>query len=72
MQTITIEVDTEVAQAYQAADPIKKQEIQWLVNIWLKQTMQRRSLDEIITEMQKQASQQGLTQDSLDTLLQDE
>ncbi|UIE39421.1 hypothetical protein [Leptodesmis sichuanensis] len=72
MQTITIQVDAEVAQAYQAADPIKQQQIQRLVNIWLKQTMQQRSLDEIISEMQTQASQQGLTQESLDTMLQDE
>ncbi len=72
MQTITIQVDAEVAQAYQAADPIKQQQIQRLVNIWLKQTMQRRSLDEIIAEMQIQASQHGLTQESLDTILQDE
>jgi Holliday junction resolvase-like predicted endonuclease len=72
MQTITIQVDAEVAQAYQAAEPIKQQQIQQLVNIWLKQTMQQRSLDQIIAEMQTQASQCGLTQELLDTILQDE
>ncbi|MGK7927554.1 MAG: hypothetical protein AB4290_20315 [Spirulina sp.] len=72
MQTITIQVDAEVARAYQAADSIKQQQIQRLVNTWLKQTMQQRSLDEIITEMQAQASQHGLTQEHLDTMLEDE
>ena len=72
MQTIIIQVDAEVAQAYQAAEPIKQQQIQQLVNIWLKQTMQQRSLDQIIAEMQTQASQCGLTQERLDTILQDE
>ncbi|NJN20567.1 MAG: hypothetical protein HC812_04395 [Leptolyngbya sp. RL_3_1] len=72
MQMITIQVDAEVAQAYQESDPIKQKKIQMLVNTWLKQTMQQRSLDEIIAEMQTQASQKGLTQDSLDNILQDE
>lgn len=72
MQTITIQVDAEVAQAYQAAGPTKQQQLQQLVNLWLKQTMQGRSLDQIIAEMQTQASQQGLTQERLDTMLQDE
>ena len=44
MQTITIQVDAEVARSYQAADSIKQQQIQRLVNTWLKQTMQQRSL----------------------------
>jgi len=72
MQTITIQVDAEVAQAYQEAEPLKQQQIQQLVNIWLKQTMQQRSLDQIIAEMQTQASQCGLTQEHLDMMLQDE
>ena len=72
MQTITIQVDAEVARSYQAADSIKQQQIQRLVNTWLKQTMQQRSLDDIITEMQVQARHNGLTQEHLDTMLEDE
>jgi predicted restriction endonuclease len=72
MQTITIQVDAEVAQAYQEADPVEQRKIQMLVNTWLKQTMKQRSIDEIIAEMQTQASQQGLTQNILDGILQDE
>jgi hypothetical protein len=69
METITIQVDTEVAQAYREANPTERQKIQMLVNTWLKQAMKRRSLDEIIGEIQTQASAQGLTQDILDQML---
>jgi hypothetical protein len=52
-----------LAKADQEADPADFQKIQMLLNTWLKQTMKRRSLDEIIAEMQTKASHQGLTQD---------
>jgi hypothetical protein len=71
MEPITIQVDADVAKAYREADPTERQKIQTLVNNWLKQTMKRRSLDDIISEMQNQAAAKGLTQDILDEILKD-
>ena len=72
MDTITIAVDPEVAQAYRAANPDQKQKIQFLVNAWLKHTMGDRSLEDIIRDIQSQAAAQGLTQAVLDDILADE
>ncbi len=71
MEPITIQVDADVAKAYREADPAERQKIQTLVNNWLKQTMKKQSLDEIISEMQNQAAAKGLTQDILDEILKD-
>ena len=71
MEPITIQVDADVAKAYREADPTERQKIQTLVNNWLKQTMKRRSFDDIISEMQNQAAAKGLTQDILDEILKD-
>jgi hypothetical protein len=72
METIEIPVDEDVAKAYREANPIDRQNLQLLVNNVLKQTIKSRSLDEIITDMQSQANANGLTQEILDEILQDE
>ena len=69
METIAIQVDAEVAKAYQEAEPQKQQKIQTIVNDWLKLIIQEKSLDEIIEEMQEQAKNKGLTQEILDDIL---
>ncbi|MBJ7295466.1 MAG: hypothetical protein JHC73_03895 [Dolichospermum sp.] len=70
METIAIQVDTEVAKAYQKAEPQKQQKIQSIVNDFLKSIIQDKSLDDIIQEMQEQAKDRGLTQEILDEILQ--
>ncbi|WP_071187136.1 hypothetical protein [Trichormus sp. NMC-1] len=69
METIAIQVDAEVAKAYQEAEPQKQQKIQTIVNDLLKLIIQEKSLDEIIAEMQEQAKNKGLTQEFLDDIL---
>ena len=70
METIAIQVDTEVAKAYQKAEPQKQQKIQSIVNDFLKSIIQDKSLDDIIQEMQEKAKDRGLTQEILDEILQ--
>ncbi|MBO1054189.1 MULTISPECIES: hypothetical protein [unclassified Dolichospermum] len=70
METIAIQVDTEVAKAYQKAEPQKQQKIRSIVNDFLKSIIQDKSLDDIIQEMQEQAKDRGLTQEILDEILQ--
>lgn len=65
METISIEVDAEVARTYQKLNLIERQKMQIILNGWLKQIMNSRSLDEIIFDMQAQAKRNGLTQETL-------
>ncbi|HSM80785.1 MAG TPA: hypothetical protein VLS96_03820 [Nodosilinea sp.] len=69
METIAIQVDQDVAKAYREAAPAEQLKIQQLLNSWLKQTMKRRSLDDIIHDMQTQAQANGLSPDILSEIL---
>ena len=72
METITIKVDHELAQAYREITPVKRQQIEYLLSNFLKKVIKDRSLDEIITDLQQQATANGLTQEILDNILNDE
>ena len=72
METISIEVEPEIAKAYQEANLIERQKMQIILNGWLRQFMNRRSLEEIIQEMQAQAKKNGLTQEILNEILNDD
>jgi Tfp pilus assembly protein PilO len=69
METISIKVKTEVAKAYREITPIKRQQIENLLNDWLKQIIQDRSLDDIVIDMQQQAKDNGLTEAILQDIL---
>jgi Tfp pilus assembly major pilin PilA len=69
METISIKVKAEVAKAYQEITPIKRQQIENLLNDWLKQIIQDRSLDEIVIDMQQQAKENNLTEEILEDIL---
>ena len=72
METISIEVEPEIARAYQEANLIERKKMQLILNSSLKQFINRRSLEEIIQEMQAQAQVNGLTQEILDEILSDD
>ena len=72
METISIEVEPEIARAYQEANLMECKKMQIILNSSLKQFMNRRSLEEIIQEMQSQAQANGLTPEILEKLLEDE
>jgi len=61
IETITIQVDPEIAKAYREAEPEKQQKISIIVNDWLKSIIQEKSLEQIIEEIQEQAKANGLT-----------
>ncbi|BAQ66321.1 hypothetical protein [Geminocystis sp. NIES-3709] len=69
MDTITIQVEKEVAKAYKKITPIKRQQIENLFSNWLKDIIQDRSIDEIIADMQQQATTNGLTEEILQDIL---
>ncbi len=72
MEKIIIEVDNEIAQAYREAEIDKQQKMQTIINDLLKQMINNKSLDDIIEEMQTQAKNNGLTQEILDNILNNE
>lgn len=69
MESISIEVDSEIAQLYQARTLVERQKMQIIINGWLKQMLKQRSLDDIIDDMRSQAQENGLTQEILDEIL---
>jgi len=69
METITIEVEPEIARAYQNLSSTERKKIQLTFNVLFKQIMNTRSLEDTIQEMQAQAKANGLTQEILDEIL---
>lgn len=72
METITIKVDSAVAQAYRQADIDKQEKINLLLGMWLKEIItDQTSLQEIMDECSEEAKQNGLTPEILQSLLQE-
>lgn len=69
METISIEVEPEIARAYQNSSSTERKKIQMTFNVLVKQIMNTRSLEDTIQEMQAQAKANGLTQEILDEIL---
>ncbi|TYQ30747.1 hypothetical protein [Pseudanabaena sp. UWO310] len=59
METITIEVEPEIARAYRNLSPTERQKIQIVLNIWLKQIINKIpiELDELIQRMQDRTNE---------------
>jgi hypothetical protein len=59
METISIEVEPEIARAYRNLSPTQRQKIQIVLNIWLKQIINKSpiELDEIIQRMQDRTNE---------------
>lgn len=72
METITIQVDTEVAKAYQEAETQQQQNINKVCNLILKELLKPVSFKEIVQQIREEASTNGLTPEILEELLQDE
>ena len=69
METISIEVEPEIARAYQNSSSTERKKILMTFNVLVKQIMNTRSLEDTIQEMQAQAKANGLTQEILDEIL---
>jgi len=70
-RTITIPLDPQTAQAYEAAGPEEKRKMQALVSLWLRELAsgEKRSLEQILNEVGLKAKERGLTPEILDSLL---
>lgn len=72
--TITLQVDQDLAEAYASASAEEQQKYQLLLNLWLRQltTTPSRSLPEIMDDLSAKAEARGLTEEELESILNDE
>jgi hypothetical protein len=73
-ETITLEVDSEAAQAFKSVSADEREKLQVLLSVWLKKyaTTDTGSLKEIMDEMSEEAQSRGLTPEILKSILEEE
>lgn len=69
METISIQVDADVARAFQSVEPEQQQKIQALVGLWLKRAMHLTKLQATMDHMSDEAEANGLTPEILESIL---
>ncbi|MEG3863694.1 hypothetical protein [Microcoleus sp. herbarium12] len=69
METISIQVDADLARAFKSAQPEEQQKIQALVSFWLKRAMNLTSLQNTMDRMSDEAQANGLTPEILQSIL---
>ncbi|BAZ83826.1 hypothetical protein [Dolichospermum compactum] len=72
METITLQVDPEIAKAYREAEPEKQKNSLIVCNLILKKFLKNTSFEEIVQQIRQEAEQNGLTPEILEELLKDE
>ena len=72
METITIEVEPEIARVYEAFKPQSQQQFQALMTSILKRSLEEESLEDIVADLRDEAESNGLTPEILEQLLEDE
>ena len=74
--SITVTVDSEIAEKYRSASESERLKIDWLVNLRLREVMAKRKrlaeLEESMREMSRKAQERGLTPEILQSILDDE
>ncbi len=68
--TITVTVDSEVAEKYRSASKSERLKLDWLLSLHLRNLMgPRRPLEETMQELSRQAQERGLTPEILQSIL---
>jgi hypothetical protein len=71
MSKITIEVDSDVQEAFEQASEAEKQEIKSLISVFFRQCLARKNLIEVMEEISTRAEARGLTPEILADILED-
>jgi hypothetical protein len=69
METISVQVDADVARAFASAQPEQREKIQFLISFWLKRAVNLTQLQATMDEMSDQAETNGLTPEILQSIL---
>jgi hypothetical protein len=74
METITIKVDAEVAEAYRAASPEEQRKMQALLGLWLKEVAIADAvlLKQLMSEISEKVRARGLTPEEVESILKEE
>jgi hypothetical protein len=72
METISIQVEPQIAQAYRAFAPQRQKQVQMLMSIVLKRSIEQDSLEKTVADLRDEAEANGLTPEILEQLLADE
>jgi len=67
--TITIQIDADIAQAFQLSQPEQQQRIQMLINQWMRQALRINSLQNTMDTLSDEAEASGLTPEVLQSIL---
>jgi len=70
IETITLQIDADLARAYQSASLKEQSKLQLLLNLWLRELLTRStSLKALMDEVSEKAQGRGLTAEKLEELL---
>ena len=70
MEPITLQIDADLAKAYQAVSAQDKSKLRLLLTLWLRELFVRStSLKSLTDELSDKAQERGLTAEKLETLL---
>jgi len=73
-EAITLEIDSEAAQAFKSVSVEEREKLQILLGIWLKEYAKAdaASLKEMMDEISRKAQSRGLTPEILESILEEE
>jgi len=69
MRTITIQIDEDIAQAFQSSQPEQQQQIQAWLNQWMRQALKISKLQNTMDRLSDEAVANGLTPEILQTIV---
>jgi hypothetical protein len=72
METITIQVDNEVAKLYQSAKIEEQKKVSNLIKLFFQPELAKKSLSQVMAEIADQAEKKGLTPEILEEILNEE
>ena len=73
-ETITLEIDSEAAQAFKSVSADEREKLQVLFGIWLKEYARAESvsLKDTMTKISQKAQSRGLTPEILESIIEEE
>lgn len=69
MKTITIQIDEDIAQAFQSSQPEQQQQIQAWLNQWMRQALKISKLQNTMDRLSDEAVANGLTPEILQAII---
>ena len=72
METISIQVEPQIAQAYRAFAPQRQKQVQMLMSLILRRSLEQDSLEKTVTDLRDEAEANGIIPEILEELLADE